>query len=325
MSKFVDVPGHGQVEFPDDMSDEQIVAAIKSNPPKETTSKENSFGGVVSRSLEQVSSPKRIAETLFGGEMYKGVPVARHYVPTAPETANFEKQHPKMATGARALGAVASYVPIAAATAELTGPGLLANMFTQGLASGTTQVADRVNDPTFKSTGPFDVAANKDVAKEFGKGFGWGTTGPLIGKVLSPGTLPSHTPEDITKAMSKTLGNWRGITNKPNLEKQVLETVNRIPKGPGSSPSALESGLDKLMSNPRVTTPLGAIAEFGFGVPHATEVGLGIGLGQKFLAKDLLNLLPHKNTVFQQPDTQAILNAIMSATPTTAIKSKPSE
>jgi len=44
MSQLIDVPNHGQVEFPDDMSDEQIVAAIKKNAlgykpePKQTTS-----------------------------------------------------------------------------------------------------------------------------------------------------------------------------------------------------------------------------------------------------------------------------------------------
>lgn len=33
MAKIIDVPGMGQVEFPDDMSDDQIVAAIKRNAP----------------------------------------------------------------------------------------------------------------------------------------------------------------------------------------------------------------------------------------------------------------------------------------------------
>lgn len=67
MAQIVDVPGYGEVEFPDDMTDEQIVAAIRRNiaPPSAADTVKRQ-GGLLARSLADSAAALPLA-ALEGG------------------------------------------------------------------------------------------------------------------------------------------------------------------------------------------------------------------------------------------------------------------
>ncbi len=69
MPQIIDIPGHGQVEFPDGMSDQDITGAIQKNlsPPKASLA-DKMVGGWGGRMLMGAASPVLAATQLLGGE-----------------------------------------------------------------------------------------------------------------------------------------------------------------------------------------------------------------------------------------------------------------
>lgn len=183
----------------------------------------------------------------------KGLPVVGAAVGDTPGQADFEKDNPTQAGAANLVGSVAGYAPMAAATAAASGPGLLMNALTQAGLGSTVGALDS------KAHGDTDEQAkNKALLGALG-----GATGPVVGKVLSPGINLS---DGMAKAVTVGGGTLGGIYSAMHggLTHELGPILGLLL---GEQPAAVQ-GVQRAASNtvmrgPKVTALLSALGSKG--------------------------------------------------------------
>lgn len=322
----VNVPGFGVMRFPDDMSRDDIAAAIdarvagQANQPKSFLSRfEDPFNlgkpsdylpKVVTDYLgppEESPSPPTMAR-----EIAKGVPIAGRYVPQTEEMTQMEQQWPKTSMAANISGGVLSMAPIAELAplvnlrnATMIGtPGRLATPMRSGFKTNLA-----VQGGLNSAIGAGDVAAEKgfeniskeDVTRAILLGFGTAGVGAGLQKAITPSAPVAGarmwTPEQA--ALLEAIGGVKGtalpIKSAPGVAAQIpgwLETA--ASPGPMSALGGYMGGMQG--------AELGGFA--GFTAQKGLETFAKTPMGKKWLENQAMN----------QTRNQQMLNAVLYGT-----------
>lgn len=108
---------------------------------------------------------------------------------------SFQKNNPAASMGARIAGGATAMLPLMPIAGEIAGPGILANMATQGALGAATGTADRFAKEHAQGTLSENFGKpefNRSVTENATKDALLSSLGPLIGKLISPGTV--HAP-----------------------------------------------------------------------------------------------------------------------------------
>lgn len=236
MPEQIEVPGQGLVEFPDGMSDDDIVAAIKRNTPQSLFNAAPSFSD---RALEAereaqggiIKSPEDVKTigTAYG-ELAKGVPVAGAFVPQTEGMTKFEQESPAAAKVTQGLGGVLATAPLTAAAPWAfglrAGGSLLPNMATGATSGGGIAAADA-------------YARGEPITLPTIVGAGTGAAAPAIGAGVSAGLnwLKGDVPAAVQGALAgydPLAVKWAASAAKRDglTDQQITDMVGKIgPEG----------------------------------------------------------------------------------------------
>lgn len=239
----IDIDGVGQVEFPDDMSDDEISSAIQSNLPKwEEGTKNRQFAKDFAKGGKLMMSPAALMSVA------KGVPVLGNLLnnilpaPMREIQDEIESEHPIQSGALRTGGAVASTLPLAVATGGMSVPAQMG-----------------INAPTMAALGVADKFAEKgkdttydDVKHSAIINFLMGLAGPALSKVLSPTAkvapkaIPAKPPLDISTPPidAKTLAHLKSSMTPEDFAKITTSGKPGF-VSPGQSREMLETSLNK--------------------------------------------------------------------------------
>lgn len=219
----VSVNGVGDIDLPEDLSQDEMTKAILSHPDVmnymksngQYPSYENQFpdnpnDNILKRTNDYImrNNPGglRTAGNMLD-EGYKGIPVLGNYVGGLQNQDQFEDQHP-VATGAsRFTGGVAAMAPLTAAAAPAAGAGIGLQMLRQALLGGATNTADYVANQGKNSTLGGAAGAAGIGASAYG-------LGPAVGKLITP----------FAQTIQKPVTDYvKGLI--PNLDDDVVASI----------------------------------------------------------------------------------------------------
>lgn len=174
----IDVEGIGELEFPDDMTDDQIEAAIKEHPQYEA---------VMNNPEHHLWTKAKLTA--------QGIPIAGQFVNDSPQMANYKENYPIRAGLLNTAGGMASTLPLAGGMASVVGTKLIPSLFAQGGLHGALAWGDKEAEDAAKGT----KSSWDEKARHAGFNTIFGAAGPAAAKFLSPG---------MTKAGASELAKW---------------------------------------------------------------------------------------------------------------------
>lgn len=251
-------------------------------------------------------------------QIAKGVPVAGAFVPQNEEMTEMQKQWPGATAAANASGNILSTAgPIGMVGKATGGLGLGSQVAGHAALGGVTDAADKaVRDPT---------ASAVDILMSGGKGAAWGSVGPILNKIISPGKTDEQLWNSIsrkgleevkeearvlfnsgahTRKQSQDLAKKIWLDAQKGAKKQETEGVvrkflNRTADTDDLTKMALRSlagmaGGYALSRHPFLSTAVGLASA---GAPYAPRVAAGLS----------------NNNVLQNPGTSEILKILAQA------------
>lgn len=255
--KQIDIPGQGVVEFPDSMTDEQIVAAIKKMPSVEVSR----VDGPSQQDIERFANQK--APYGFGNEMLSGLTFGfgdelRAKVTGEPIEAiragqqAYREENPIASLGAQALGGLPTLaLPVGLIGQGLRGIGMAGNVARGAGAVGTGAA--------------YGAASGAGEAVEGERATG-ATKGAIVGSILSP--VGAGVGRGIQMAASKARG--KAATMLPQDKAQAI-LLGRL-EAAGMTPEQARQKLLQDMSlgelSPTLTSLTGSVVRR---VPEAKE------------------------------------------------------
>lgn len=211
----VNVNGIGVLNFPDNMSRDDIKIAIKNHPdykaPRQQGSIEqriSNYLGSMTKFIKNNQLPGFETMDRIGEQVFKGVPVIGEFGVDSPKTVQFEQNHPYVTTGARLSGGVASMLPFSAGVLAATGSKLLPAALGQAGLFGSTGVADVVAEK-----GPSNITT-EEMINTFILNALAGAGGTLLGRFITP----NYTPKETYKPLL--------MVGKKGGEEVTNETIN---------------------------------------------------------------------------------------------------
>jgi len=239
MGQIIDIEGIGQVEFPDDMSDDQITNAIRMLPERmlpeyegsdKVTSVENkqpemwgAFKGVADKLDELTGWDKNQGRNLqrLSTEFVRGIPILGQFAGDDVTQEKFRQANPILSTGANIGGTVASTIPLSAGVATNVinqGGKTASHMLSQGGLFSGLNIADLFTEKGKEGELPSkDEFIKSGVLGQIG-----GMLGPLVSKFISPNaiTKPAYIkPTPVPKLGPKT--------PVPNISPEVREAAKK--------------------------------------------------------------------------------------------------
>lgn len=231
----IDVKGLGVLSFPDEMSDTDIEKAIKEHPGYAKARDKSNFTPLIeppSWVKNWLGDPRESPNPLtMTKEIGKGIPIAGHYIPQDEDMTAMEQNHPITTGIARGTGAIGSTAPLSAGMGMLTGAKLIPAMMGQaslggGLAAG---------DVAAEKGGNVTADELKDKATT---GAMWGAAGPLVSKMLSPGTIIASRPPPAP-------------TKPPPFERPTVASIRARSRMETGVDQNVKMQLDSLLENRR--------------------------------------------------------------------------
>lgn len=227
MTKVVDVPGLGEVEFPDEMEPDEMVSHIQ-NHLNEKTLATSPFDVAAKRTRETVhpeSGRKMGPATGFLEEAAQGIPVLGAAAQETPEAAQLREEHPGAATAARLMGRIVGSAPAFAAA-----PGFL----------GATAVGGAL--------GAADKTARGGSLEDVGNAAAIGAAGGALGHTA--GSLIGKGVGAVASWLTKPGGIFAGYSS------QAIETAANAARATGLNESQIAAKAQQL-------GPQGFLAEYG--------------------------------------------------------------
>lgn len=270
MSKLVQVPGVGEVEFPDDMSEAQIVAAIKRISPEKEAPKKTSFTDDLIRQLGltaragitgAASIPMMAGDVVNAGlNLIPGVnlPSASKSLQSLLTTAGLPE--PQNATERVAQD-------VASAMAGVGGTAKVAESLAPVMSAGARPALDLFRQRLGMQTGSAATAAGAaGGVREEGGGAGAQLTAGLLGGILGP--LVPQTATGIYRGAKELVA---------PLTKQGVESTagNVLSQLTGDRTRAL-TNLENFQPSIKGTTPTTAAAARDYGLAGAERTLSGI-------------------------------------------------
>lgn len=270
---------------------------------------------------------RRMYPSTIAKMMGKGVPVLRNYVPQDDRMTAMEEDRPITAGATKVIGGAAATLPLVAATGGLTGPALLPAMAGQVTLGAGLNAADTLAEKGGETTG-------EDLAWAGAKGAGFGATGPLASKILSPGTVvtppkfrPPTKPNPEPPTYESIKANMRGGNESQQLNdliakrraimaqtaKDQAQTAKEAARAATRQKvaSALDTVTDKdSLFRMGARGVMGAMPFAYFGAHPAVTTLAALGGAAAPHIPKVASAYAH-NTKFQEPSVTALINALM--------------
>jgi len=314
----IDVKGIGVLTFPDSMSDKEIEEAIKQHPEYEHARAKSQLKPLIEPpewvkkwlgNPEDSPNPTTVARV--GA---KGVPIAGGLVPQDQSMTDMEKDWPVASGLAKGSTGILATAPLTMGTSALMGTKFLPQLAGQAGLGGVLGGGDTA------VRGGKDVTT-ADILAGTAKGAAWGSAGPIINKLLSPGALPP-TP---TKPMPTEKPTVASIRARSRIESGVDPAISpqmaalqaqRAAQAKEAARAATENRLHLMRERFRDSPwqAAGRAATGGFIGSHtghpaiATTLAL-LGAAAPYIPR--AGAAYAHNTVMQQPSTRDIISLLM--------------
>lgn len=244
MSTIVDVPGHGEVEFPDSMKDEEIVAAIKKlsgpagAPPRQVGKAEALLRGVTQGATLGFGDEVEAGwKHLVGGADYKST---RDQL--RKDEGQAKDQHPAAYLGGEVAGGAAPGVAAMLLTGGVALPAAIASKAPLVLSAG---------QGALQGAGYSDASDARGIARDSAVGGGVGVLGFGAGKVLG----------SATSRLSQLARGGSARATAAASQKAADEVAAEIASARGALGSEVQKGSRLTENLRRIGTPLTPEAE----------------------------------------------------------------
>lgn len=275
------------------------------------------LGGILPRLPEDTNINKN--QTGISTSVIKGIPFVQHLLPDNPYQSEWEKQHPIQDFTGRAFGFAGSAGAGSSAVAAKVGQGFVPQLFSQmgygGLLGGSNEaVRQQVKGEEFD---PYKIALTGAVDA------GINSTGPILGKLISPGAKQVNKFAPLEKAI--TDAGWSPVPVKTIQDVKALIADKSRPEIAEIAKQFEKRHYDKLfkvtehlsdrvpeaIKNAALMSVLGGV---GTGHPIGYAGGLLLGAATPFV-KDAKNTIAksapvwwHNNVARTDPLARALLN-----------------
>lgn len=246
MPQIVDIPGEGEIEFPDSMSGDEINAAIRKHTSwKEPTLTDRAIGAA--KTVADTVSGLGTLKQNFTHSLAKGVPILGKLLPENASHQQFEKDHPWVSNAAEITGGTAALGPVFGATGTvakgLAGAGIdAATMAAIGMGD---RVAEKRGDVTASELR--NVAMINALAGGFGRMATRGVTPKPNPKIeVAP---PASTNITAPAIDAKTLAHLKSSTTPEDFLKITQKGTEKMPLTPAHTQEMLEASLNKSKMN----------------------------------------------------------------------------
>jgi hypothetical protein len=318
----IEVQGIGTLSFPEGMAPEDIEKAIKEHPNYNKVARESrlskTFGAINDITPDWLKGPDPLNPSGFGTSAVKGIPVLGALAPDTEAQVKYEQEHPIASKMGELTGNIVSTLPLAGGVAANSARGLIPQIFGQGMLGGTLRTGD-----TLARQGS---EAAEQIPSEFGKGFGWGSLGPILGKMITPGTRPipkgpdptATSFESIKEAMRANVPPRMGGEMAKNTQLKDLLTKYYVQKHMdkvAQTEDKLHLTREAFKDSPWSAFGRGAAAAILPTSFHAHPAISGAAAATAMAAPHLPYLGSRyiHNTLMNNPGTEAILNALMQS------------
>lgn len=251
-------------------------------------------------------------------QIVKGIPVAGAFVPQNEEMTEMQKQWPGATAAANASGNILSTAgPIGMVGKATGGLGLGSQVAGHAALGGVTDAADKaVRDPT---------ASAVDILMSGGKGAAWGSVGPILNKVFSPGKTDEQLWNSISrKGLEEVKEEARVLFNSgAHTRKQSQDLAKKIwlDAQKGAKKQETEGAVRKFLNRTADTDDLTKMAlrslagmAGGYALSRHPFLSTAVGLasaGAPYAPRVAAGL--SNNSVLQNPGTSEILKILAQA------------